>query len=123
MLVAGNYAYGQAKEENIYNCQYGRKFRDAKYIGFIHDRKIEDLYEIVGGPVDDEKAGRIFQLKYRPELLSHTINVNKTSKTGKPVAFSMGQPRYFFLEDIQSVDNTNDLEKKMMERTNNKTKK
>ena len=62
----------------------------------------------------DEKAGRIFQLKSRPELSSHTINVNKTSKTGKPVAFSMGQPWYFFLEDIQSIDNTNDLEKRWL---------
>ena len=117
-IVAGNFAQGQAKNGNIYNCQYLRRFRGAKYFGFIKDRKIEMLYEVNGEPEDDEKNGTSYQLIPRPELLSSPIIVNKTTDYGKPVAFSMGQPRYFHLEDVTSVSTTNELEEKDRNRNN-----
>lgn len=110
-IIAGNFAYEQAEKENIYNCQFGRRFRDAKYFGFIKNRKIDKLYEVISSPLDDEFTGTTFKLKYRPDLLNHTIVVDKKSKSGKPVAFSMGQPRYFCLKDVVSVFTTTELEK------------
>ena len=115
LILAGSYAEPIALEKGYYNCQIGRKFKDAGYLAFYYGKAIRNLFKITKPPFSNEneypeieKGATVMELKL-VETLDQPIENNK-KKGDKTVAFTQGSPRYCSLEQFKNARYTSDLE-------------
>jgi tellurite resistance protein TerA len=133
IVLAGSTAQETALKYNVYICQNLRSFRSSKYMTFYKDGLIEHLFEIIEKPydygtpentaeykqmvadkqVDYSDAARVFKLKYVGKV--GPIKNDSVSKTGKPVPFTYGQPRYTTLDRLNAAKVTSELIKGIIE--------
>lgn len=128
-IVAGSFGEPIALKYNFYACQNHRTARNSKYLAFYNNRKINSLFEIVEGPLNNyvlssnkelsdylknyepeysEKDKRQF---YKLKLVSNSLNIIHTGKNkkGKKTAFTMGVFRYTTIDKINKGKNTDEL--------------
>ncbi|NBN98474.1 MAG: hypothetical protein EBV19_04435 [Flavobacteriia bacterium] len=128
LVLAGSFGYKVAKEYGVYVCQNKRSFRSSKYIAFYDDGKIQEVFEILGKPYDNATSlNTVEMLKMSMDMANYSGNVpsrcfklksigmvgpiinDSKSKTGKPVPFTYGQPRYTTFELIKKSKKTSEL--------------
>ncbi len=128
-IVAGSFGEPIALKYNFYACQNHRTFRNSKFLAFYNNRKINSLFEIIEGPIDNYILSKNEELldylqKYEPEysekdkrqfyklkLVSNSLNIahNGKNKKGKKTAFTMGVFRYTTIDKLEKAKNTDEL--------------
>lgn len=128
-IVAGSFGEPIALKYNFYACQNHRTARNSKYLAFYNNRKINSLFEIFEGPINNyvlssNKELSDYLKNYEPEYsekdkrqfyklkpISNSLNIIHTGKNkkGKKTAFTMGVFRYTTIDKINKAKNTDEL--------------
>jgi len=105
IVVGGSFGEDVALNYGFYACQNNRYFRKAKYMAFAYNNRIENLFEIVGDPIND-------------------VDIQKVPQITSTNYFTVKEPHYkpqvrelFWLKKICSLDITNDTVDKKGRRT------
>lgn len=128
IIVGGSFGENVALDYGFYACQNNRYFKLAKYLAFAYKNRIENLYEIIGGPTNDVDISTVpnipkdYFTKYEPHyktelrelfLLKKTndtikIQNDNVDKNGRRCAFVQRQT-YTTYEKIISAQYTSQL--------------
>lgn len=113
-ILPANLTIDSIVKKHRYSCQNHRSFNNANYLAFYADKKIEYLFKIKDNYINNGNYDKIpindqvFELIPVKNIIKKPI-LNKELKDGKIVPFTMGQPRYCSIEDLQSVEDTTQL--------------
>ncbi len=128
IIVGGAWGEEVALKYNFYACQEGRFFHPSRYIAFYHKNRIENLFEIIGDPIEsiimntdlvgdkylvekelwyDKKPHKFFKLKHIRKF-DPTIENDTLDKNGNRCAFTYNQ-RYTTFEAIKNAKKTSEL--------------
>lgn len=128
IIVGGAWGEEVALNYNFYACQEGRFFQPSKYIAFYHKNRIENLFEIIGDPIEsividkdlvgdkylvekepgyDKKPRKFFKLKH-VRTFNPVIENDTVDKNGKRCAFTYNQ-RYTTFDAITNATKTSEL--------------
>ena len=127
IIVGGSFGEDVALKYNFYACQNNRFFKKAKYLAFAYKNRIENLFEIVGGPTNGvdialernipKQYFAVFEPNYQSQLrelfylkLERTLNIynDNVDKNGKRCAFVQRQT-YTTYKKIISAQYTSQL--------------
>lgn len=129
-IAAGSWGEPIALKYGFYACQNNRAVQDSKYLAFYNKKRINSLFEIVEGPINDVDISTIDspEMKsylserepnfpgdkrqfYKLKLLKKDLNIiNDTKdKNEKITPFTMGVFRYTSIDKLNKAVTTSDL--------------
>lgn len=127
IIVGGSFGEEVALKYGFYACQNNRFFKRAKYLAFAHRNRIENLFEIIGGPKNDSDISTEpdvpkgyfaeFEPHYKTDLrelfhlkMVRDLNIDNDSvdKNGRRCAYVQGQT-YTTIDKILSAKYTSEL--------------